>query len=74
VSLGNRELEASYKGLSTITNDVWADVLSKLSLRGEWAAIRYVILGINFRFNGGKYSISAVMLYDLADMSLNDLM
>ncbi|XP_061181485.1 TPR and ankyrin repeat-containing protein 1-like [Saccostrea echinata] len=51
---GQQDLETSYKGLSKVTNDVWADVLTRLSVRGEWEAIRFLVLGINFMFGGGQ--------------------
>ncbi|XP_062597185.1 TPR and ankyrin repeat-containing protein 1-like [Saccostrea cucullata] len=51
---GQQDLETSYKGLSKVTNDVWSDVLTRLSARGEWEAIRFLVLGINFMFGGGQ--------------------
>lgn len=48
-----QELEASYKGLCKVSSEVWPEVLSRLSVRGEWMAIRYLILGIDFQYING---------------------
>lgn len=52
-----QELEASYKGLCKVSSEVWLEVLSRLSARGEWAAIRYLVLGIDFQYINGTLCI-----------------
>lgn len=48
-----QELEANYKSLSKVSNEAWPEVMTKLSVRGEWAAIRYVVLGVDFTYING---------------------
>nr|XP_034304939.1 uncharacterized protein LOC105330431 [Crassostrea gigas]XP_034304942.1 uncharacterized protein LOC105330431 [Crassostrea gigas]XP_034304948.1 uncharacterized protein LOC105330431 [Crassostrea gigas]XP_034304950.1 uncharacterized protein LOC105330431 [Crassostrea gigas] len=55
-----QELEANYKSLSKVSNEAWPEVMTKLSVRGEWAAIRYVVLGVDFKYINGQVTPSGV--------------
>lgn len=51
--LEKQVLEASYKGLISVSSEAWPEVLTRLSARGEWASIRFLVLGIDFRYING---------------------
>ena len=52
----SHEMQVSYKGLSKVPNKDWGEVLTKLSNRGKWTAIRYLVLGITFGFRDGEFN------------------
>eukprot|EP00105_Crassostrea_gigas_P003249 XP_011416048.1 PREDICTED: uncharacterized protein LOC105319997 [Crassostrea gigas] len=59
---GKQELEASYKDVSKVSSEVWPEVLTTLSARGEWVAIRYLVLGIDFQFINGSAVVDVQMI------------
>ncbi|XP_078333030.1 TPR and ankyrin repeat-containing protein 1-like isoform X2 [Crassostrea virginica] len=56
----SQEMQVSHKGLSKVPNKDWGEVLTKLSNRGEWTAIQYLVLGITFGFRDGHVTPTGV--------------
>lgn len=57
---GNQELETSYKDVGKVSSEVWSEVLTRLSARGEWVAIRFLVLGIDFQFINGSAVVDGI--------------
>lgn len=53
-------MERSYKDVSKVSSELWPEVLSKLSARGEWVAIRFLVLGIDFQFINGSAVVDGI--------------
>lgn len=53
-------METSYKDVSKVSSEVWPEVLTTLSARGEWVAIRNLVLGIDFQFINGSAVVDGI--------------
>lgn len=53
-------METSYKDVGKVSSEVWPEVLTTLSARGEWVAIRFLVLGTDFQFINGSAVVDGI--------------